>query len=59
MAKGITVAYLSKVRRALAVLCVATFVGQAVAADLFTVRDADYCAVAGTSNLILTENIMI
>jgi hypothetical protein len=51
------VAYRSMVRGALTALCVATFVGQAVAADLSTVPDADYCAVAGTSNLFLTENI--
>jgi len=32
-----------------------TFVGQGLAADLFAVPDADYCAVAGTSNLVLTD----
>ena len=47
----------SIVRTALAGLCVAGFVGQGIAADLSTVPDADYCAVAGTSNLILTENV--
>jgi hypothetical protein len=47
----------SIVRTAFAGLCVAGFVGQGIAADLSTVPDADYCAVAGTSNLILTENV--
>ena len=32
-------------------------VGRGVAADLYAVPDADYCAVAGTSNLVLTENV--
>lgn len=47
----------SIVRTAFAGLCVAGFVGHGIAADLSTVPDADYCAVAGTSNLILTENV--
>ena len=42
---------------ALAGLCIASLAGQAIAADLSTVPDADYCAVAGTSNLVLTENV--
>lgn len=33
------------------------FVGQGIAADLSTVPGADYCAVAGTSNLVLAENL--
>ncbi|MEP9387696.1 hypothetical protein [Mesorhizobium sp. KR9-304] len=37
--------------------CAFGFVGQAVAADLSTGLDADYCAAAGTSNLVLTENM--
>lgn len=41
----------------LAGFCVVGFVGQGLAADLSAVPDADYCAVAGTSNLVLTENI--
>jgi len=46
------------IRRALvAGFCAVGFIGQAVAADLSTVPDADYCAVAGTSSLILTENM--
>ena len=32
-------------------------VGHAVAADVYAVPDADYCVVAGTSNLVLTENV--
>ena len=44
-------------RSLLAGLSVAGFVGQGVAADLYAVPDADYCAVAGTSNLVLTENV--
>lgn len=44
-------------RSLLAGLCAAAFAGQAIAADLSTVPDADYCAVAGTSNLVLTENL--
>jgi hypothetical protein len=44
-------------RSLLAGLCVASFVGQGTAADLYAVPDADYCAVAGTSNLVLTENV--
>ena len=48
----------SIMRAALAGLCVASFVGQGIAADLSTLPDADYCAVAGTSNLILTENVV-
>jgi hypothetical protein len=44
-------------RSLLAGLCGAGFVGQGVAADLYAVPDADYCAVAGTSNLVLSENV--
>ena len=44
-------------RALLAGLCVAGFVSRGIAADLYAVPDADYCAVAGTSNLVLTENI--
>ena len=44
-------------RSLLAGFCAAAFAGQAIAADLSTVPDADYCAVAGTSNLVLTENL--
>lgn len=44
-------------RAVLAGFCAVSFVGQGIAADLSTVPDADYCAVAGTSNLVLTENI--
>ena len=44
-------------RSLLAGLCAVGFAGQAIAADLSAVPDADYCAVAGTSNLVLTENI--
>ena len=46
----------SIMRATLTGLCLAGFVGQAIAADLAV--DADYCAVAGTSNLVLTENIV-
>lgn len=44
-------------RATLSGLCLAGFVGQAIAADLSAVPDADYCTVAGTSNLVLTENM--
>jgi hypothetical protein len=44
-------------RSLLAGLCAVGFAGQAIAADLSAVPDADYCAVAGTSNLVLTENL--
>ena len=44
-------------RSLLAGLGAAAFVGQAIAADLSTLPDADYSAVAGTSNLVLTENV--
>jgi hypothetical protein len=37
--------------------CSVGFIVQAIAADL-TVPDVDYCAVAGTSNLVLTENLV-
>lgn len=47
----------SIVRMALAALCVGSFVGQGIAADLSAVPNADYCAVAGTSTLVLTENM--
>ncbi len=43
-------------RSLLAGLAAAAFIGQAMAADLSTVPDTDYCAVAGTSSLVLTEN---
>jgi hypothetical protein len=46
------------IRRAVLVgFCVMGFAGNGIAADLSTVPDADYCAVAGTSNLVLTENL--
>lgn len=44
-------------RSLLAGLCAVGFAGQAMAADLSALPDADYCAVAGTSNLVLTENL--
>ena len=44
-------------RVVLAGFCVISFVGNGMAADLSTVPDADYCAVAGTSNLVLTDNL--
>lgn len=44
-------------RSVLAAFCIAGFVGQGVAADLSNIPDVDYCTVAGTSNLVLTENI--
>ena len=44
-------------RAAMAGICIFGFVGQSVAADLSGVPDVDYCAVAGTSNLVLTENM--
>lgn len=44
-------------RSLLAGLCALAFAGPAIAADLSTAPDADYCAVAGTSNLVLTENL--
>jgi hypothetical protein len=47
----------SIVRAALAGFCVAGFICKGIAADLSTVPEADYCAVAGTSNLVLTENV--
>jgi hypothetical protein len=37
--------------------CAVGLMGGAFAADLSTVPDADYCTVAGTSNLVLTENM--
>ncbi len=50
--------YMVSIRRSLlASLCAVAFAGQAIAADLSTMPDADYCAVAGTSNLVLTENM--
>ena len=48
----------SFLRVTLATCCIAGFLGQAIAADLFTAPDVDYCAVAGTSNLVLTENLV-
>ena len=56
-AKGEVMVSRSIVRGALAGFWIAGFVGQGIAADLSTLPDADYCAVAGTSNLVLTENI--
>jgi hypothetical protein len=56
--KGEKMASHSIMRAALAGLCVAGFVGHSIAADLSAVPDADYCAVAGTSNLVLTENVV-
>lgn len=47
----------SIMRAALAGLLVAGYVGQGMAADLSIPTDVDYCTVAGTSNLILTENV--
>ncbi|MEW9808520.1 hypothetical protein [Mesorhizobium marinum] len=44
-------------RPALAGIFAACLVGQVVAADLSTVPDADYCAVAGTSNLVLIDDL--
>ena len=42
----------------LAVMAVfALFAGSTMAADLAGVPSVDYCAVAGTSNLVLTENM--
>jgi hypothetical protein len=55
--KGEMMGSRSIVRAVLAGLCAAGFVGQGIAADLSTLPDTDYCAVAGTSNLVLTENI--
>ncbi|WP_018425582.1 hypothetical protein [Hoeflea sp. 108] len=46
-----------KKRSAIVGLCMAAFAGQAVAADLVGVPTADYCRVAGTSNLALNENV--
>jgi hypothetical protein len=40
----------------LAGFCVVGCAGKTIAADLSTVPAADYCVVAGTSNLVLTEN---
>jgi hypothetical protein len=40
----------------LAGLCAVGFAAQSVAADLAGVSPVDYCAVAGTSNLLLTED---
>lgn len=48
----------SILRGSLAVLCTVGFVAQGLAADLSTVPDVDYCTVAGTSNLVLTENLV-
>lgn len=46
------------IRRAvLAGFCTVGFVGQGIAADLSTAIYTDYCAVAGTSNLVLMENM--
>ena len=47
----------SLLRGVVATLFGATFVSQVAAADLSTVQDVDYCTIAGTSNLVLTENI--
>lgn len=44
-------------RSAVAGLCVFAFAGQVVAADLVGVPTTDYCRLASTSNLVLTENI--
>ena len=46
-----------RVKQALmAGLCAAGFAGPSVAADLAGVPPVDYCAVSGTSNLLLTED---
>ena len=55
--KGEMMGSRSIVRTALAGVCIAGFVGQTIAADLSMAPDSDYCAVAGTSNLVLTENL--
>lgn len=44
-------------RSLLAGLCAVVFASQGIAADLSMVPDTDYCAVNGTSNLVLTENV--
>ncbi|WP_378946089.1 hypothetical protein [Mesorhizobium sp. ANAO-SY3R2] len=49
-------AFMGKKRSALAGLCVLAFTGQVAAADLVGQPVADYCRVATTSNLVLTEN---
>ena len=49
-------ALMGKRRSALAGLCVLAFTGQVAAADLVGQPVADYCRVATTSNLVLTEN---
>jgi len=41
----------------MAAFCAVGFIGQGLAADLSSVPDADYCAVAGTSNLVLNDNM--
>ena len=43
-------------RAAVAGVCILGFAGQGIAADLAEPY-GDYCAVAGTSNLVLTENM--
>jgi hypothetical protein len=46
------------IRRAvMAGICASGFAGQAIAADLSSAPDIPYCAVAGTSDLVLTENM--
>jgi hypothetical protein len=45
-------------RSLLVFACVAGFASRGIAADLYAVPDVDYCAVAGTSNLVLTENLV-
>jgi hypothetical protein len=47
----------SLARMSMVWLCVAGSAGQGVAADLTIGPYADYCAVVGTSNLVLTENL--
>lgn len=49
-------AFIWKMRSALAGLCVLAVTGQVVAADLVGQPVADYCRVATASNLALTEN---
>lgn len=49
-------AFILNKRSALAGLCMFAFAGQVAAADLSGVPVADYCRVATTSNLVLTEN---
>jgi hypothetical protein len=40
-----------------ACFCSAGVVSHAIAADQYAVPDADYCAAAGTSKLVLAENV--